>query len=62
MVTAVAVVVEKMHQWTCQHKKVGKNAHQVRPVLSPQEIGGYDKKADKYPFATRRVGMVMRKR
>jgi hypothetical protein len=61
MVTAVAVMVEKMHQRACQEKKVGKHAHEMRPVLSPQEIGSYDEKADEYPLAARRLGTVMGK-
>jgi len=58
----VAVVVENMHQRACQEKKVGKHAHQVRPVLSPQEIGSDDEKTDEYPFAARSLGTVMGKR
>jgi hypothetical protein len=47
--SAVAVPVQKVHQWACEQDQIGDDAQQVRAVLLPQQYDRHHRERTKYP-------------
>jgi hypothetical protein len=52
-------MVEQMHEGARQEKQVRECAHQMRAVLSPQEVQRDRQKAPKHPFTATCMGLLV---
>lgn len=59
MMSAMAMMVEKVHQQTDEKEQIRKSTHQVGPVFAPQEVSRHSKTTDQQPLSAARMpGLV----